>query len=61
MRDITAFLEVDRVAAAVGGRECTSQCVTGAVAVVWAVVPIWDGVGWWHFSEHPLCGSEHEL
>lgn len=61
MRGITTFLEVDGVAAAVGGRECTSWHETGAVTVVWAVIPVWDAVGWWHLSEHLLCGSEHEL
>ncbi|KAK4815620.1 hypothetical protein QYF61_004835 [Mycteria americana] len=60
-RGITTSLEVARVAAAVGGREHTSQRETGAVTVAWAVIPVWDGVGWWHLSENLLCGSEHEL
>lgn len=66
MRRITTVLEVDGVAATlweppVGGMECTSRHKMGAITVVWAVIPIWDEVGWWHLSEHLLCGSEHEL
>lgn len=40
---------------------CIGQHETGAITVVWAVIPIWDEVAWWHLSEHQLCGSEHEL